>query len=547
MALSRNNGRRSDANIWPGFVDAMTALLLVLTFVLSIFMIVQFVLRETISGQGEELDALGLQIAGLSSALGLEESKNTNLEDRVSTLQGLLGEAQNDIEGLQGQVASFESQVAGLLADKSSLETQRGALETDLAALNAEQARTLTEKEAVQLALAKARSEIDDKVEAARLDAAKREALNALIASLEADVVAKDQEIIEKQTALLNSEKDITERELALSKLNKQLSDAEKLRIAEAAAAALLQDRLKNSQTELTAMTLALEAKRKEAEDRLTLLAAAELAKKQLQNQQTVTLTDAQKKEALLAQANKLLSQEKALGADAQRKLALLNQQTVELRTQLNQLQGLLDDAAQKDTESQIQMQALGNNLNTALARVAAEQKKRAELEQAERERLEAETKNLEQFRSEFFGRIRALLEGQEGVRMVGDRFVFSSEVLFAPGSANLGVGGKNELRKVAGILKGIADEIPPQIDWILRVDGHTDRVPIRASIQFKDNWELSQARALSVVKYLIQPLGIPANRLAANGFGEFQPLDTGDSQAAYATNRRIELKFTEK
>jgi len=356
------------------------------------------------------------------------------------------------------------------------------------------------------------------------------------------------------QSDLTTKTQALTQAETQLLKNREEVSQAEQQRLAEAAAAQALRDRLKNSETELTAMTLALEAKRKEAEDQLTLLAAAQAAQKQLELQATTNTSEAAQKAALLAQANSLLSQEKAANADGQRKLALLNQQTLELRKQLNQLQGLLDEASQKDTESQIQMQALGNNLNAALARVAAEQKQRAALEEAERKRLEAErerlaaqAQNLEEFRSEFFGRVRQLLEGQEGVRVVGDRFVFSSEVLFAPGSATLGAGGQAELRKVAQILRGISTEIPPQIDWILRVDGHTDRVPITSSIRFRDNWELSQARALSVVKYLIEPLGIPADRLAANGFGEFQPIDPANTPAAYATNRRIELKFTER
>ena len=139
-------------------------------------------------------------------------------------------------------------------------------------------------------------------------------------------------------------------------------------------------------------------------------------------------------------------------------------------------------------------------------------------------------------------------MEGQEGVRIVGDRFVFSSEDLFSVGSANLGSLGKTEINKVAKIINQIAGEIPDGIDWILRVDGHTDRIPFSGfGKDYKDNWELSQARALSVVRYLMDDLKIPANRLAAAGFGEFQPIDDRDTPEAYKTNRRIELKFTEK
>jgi chemotaxis protein MotB len=130
---------------------------------------------------------------------------------------------------------------------------------------------------------------------------------------------------------------------------------------------------------------------------------------------------------------------------------------------------------------------------------------------------------------------------------VVGDRFVFPSEVLFAPGSATLGPEGRAQVARVAGVIRDIADDIPPEVDWILRVDGHTDRVPLGPGRGFADNWELSQARALSVVRYMVDVEGLPEERLAATGFGEFQPVDPGSSPEALARNRRIELKFTER
>ena len=339
-----------------------------------------------------------------------------------------------------------------------------------------------------------------------------------------------------------------------ISATQQALSEAEKGRLAELAAAAALRERLNNADTELTAMTLSLEAQRKKAEETLTLLAVANAAKKALELDYNTTLSEADRQAMLVAQANELLTQEQALSADSQRKLALLNAQTEQLRSQLSQLQGLLDASNVADNEQKIQLEILGTNLNAALARAAAEQKKtaieagkRADLEEKERIRLQAEAKDLKKFKSEFFAQLRVVMEGQEGVRIVGDRFVFSSEVLFAAGSAGLGEGGRVELAKVAGIINKIADQLPDGIDWILRVDGHTDRIPISSKRNFADNWELSQARALSVVRYLINDLNIPANRLAANGFGEFQPIDDRNTPEAYAINRRIELKFTEK
>ena len=142
---------------------------------------------------------------------------------------------------------------------------------------------------------------------------------------------------------------------------------------------------------------------------------------------------------------------------------------------------------------------------------------------------------------------MRDLLANREGVRIVGDRFVFSSEVLFSAGSVDLSDEGKAQIAKVAGLIRDVSDKIPPEIDWILRVDGHTDNVPLGGAGKYHDNWELSQGRALSVVRYMIDFLEIPSNRLAATGFGEFQPINSDDTPEARAQNRRIELKFTER
>ena len=539
MALKRS-GSRFEASIWPGFVDAMTALLLILFFVLSIFMIVQFALRETITGQGRELDSLSAQLIDLADALGLEQSRVDNLENNLGKTQQSLDNAKSEIllqlstiATLTDQsnkqikkIGNFEAQIAGLLLDKSQLEGKNVEM--------------LSQKKAVELALASVRNEINEKEENARLAAAKREALEALILDLQ------------NKGKLQAAQIDLT---------SQALSQAEKSRLAEIAAAQILRDRLENADTELSAMTLSLESQRKKAEETLTLLAAANAARKSVEIDYNKSLSEVELQAVLVSQANELLNKEKMLSADSQRKLALLNVQTEQLRNQLNQLQSLLDRSNDADAKSKIQLKMLGTNLNAALARVAAEQrkvaieqtkvateqKKIADLEIKERERLVAEAIDLKKFRSEFFGRLRELMEGQDGVRIVGDRFVFSSEVLFQIGSADLGLRGKEEIRKVAGTISQIADEIPSGIDWILRVDGHTDSVPIKNGINFLDNWELSQARALSVVRYLINDLNIPANRLAANGFGEFQPIDDRKTPGAYKTNRRIELKLTER
>ncbi|WP_370245232.1 peptidoglycan -binding protein, partial [Salipiger sp.] len=236
-----------------------------------------------------------------------------------------------------------------------------------------------------------------------------------------------------------------------------------------------------------------------------------------------------------------------ARASEAERQRELLNQQVAALRAQLSQLQGLLDEARESDAEAQVQLQNLGSELNAALARVAAEERRRRQLEEEERRRLEAQAEDLERYRSEFFGRLREVIGDQDGIRIEGDRFVFSSEVLFAPGEARLSPLGEGEIANIAGILQRVMSDIPPGIDWILRVDGHTDDTPLRRGARFADNWELSQARALSVVRFLVEDMGIPPQRLSANGFGEYQPVDPADSPEARAQNRRIELKLTER
>jgi chemotaxis protein MotB len=332
-----------------------------------------------------------------------------------------------------------------------------------------------------------------------------------------------------------------------------RISDLETAQLADAAAAEALRKRLEGSDTELTALTLSLEAQRREAEETLTLLAAANVAREALQfdldavgDSRTEALSEAERQAALLATAQAALSQEQEQSLEAQRQTALLNEQVAALRQQVGTLQSLLDVSKTDGLDAQVQIEQLGAQLNTALARVAAEERRRRALEEAERQLLEAENLDLERFRSDFFGELRGLVEGLDGVRIDGDRFVFSSEVLFGTGDATLSARGQQEIGKVAGLLRQIADNIPGNIDWIIRVDGHTDNVPLSGTGMFADNWELSQARALSVVKYM-EKLGIAPNRMSANGFGEFQPLNSANTSEALAQNRRIELKLTER
>lgn len=220
---------------------------------------------------------------------------------------------------------------------------------------------------------------------------------------------------------------------------------------------------------------------------------------------------------------NKALDSEKQISSRALAQVEVLNQQIAALRRQLAALEDALDASEKRGKESQSRIADLGQRLNVALAQRVQE---------------------LSRYRSEFFGRLRAILGDRPDIRIVGDRFVFQSEVFFDTGQALLLPEGRAELDKVADALKELDKQIPAELPWVVRVDGHTDRRPITGA--FRSNWELSSARAISVVQYLMSR-GVPAQRLGAAGFAEFQPLDTADTEDAYRRNRRIELKLTER
>lgn len=219
-----------------------------------------------------------------------------------------------------------------------------------------------------------------------------------------------------------------------------------------------------------------------------------------------------------------LLDKEKTITNEALAKVELLNQQIAAMRRQLSQLNSLLDDSEQRNKASEAQVADLGKRLNSALAQKVQE---------------------LSKYRSEFFGRLRQILSQRSDILVVGDRFVFQAEVLFPKGRSDLNDAGQTEMLKLAEALKQLEREIPPDIAWVLRIDGHTDADPIQ-SAAFKSNWDLSAARAISVVNYMISQ-GVQPQHLVAAGFGEFQPLVPGDSEEAKSENRRIELKLTER
>lgn len=677
MALSRRTGQRFQASIWPGFVDAMTGLLLVLMFVLTIFMIVQFVLRETISGQENELNSLQDEIALIAEALGLEKQQTEKLGLELNSLAGSLANTESELERqetlistltlereTQAQLISeanskitlFEAQVAGLISQGDNLNLQIGNLQDDqqiaktkILELQNESNNLKSDRDQLELALASARNEINAAAQAARMAAAQREVFESMIVALEQDLSDAEQRVDEKVDEV--------------GVLQERLSGEEEARIVSVAVAQELRERLKTADAELTAMTLMLEAQRQKAEDTLTLLAAADNARNEVDNKlkealfslevanseiiqkkQSIAnleagekqilaelddsnlalaaalsqgenlkqelsdtkqssdnklmiamgekssieknnielrknlenalvarlaadalaksnLEEAKRKQLLLSQAEREIENQanknkksKEEIIKAERQTALLNQQLSEVRKQLGELDALLSISEERDQEQKAQLKNVGSRLNQALASLASEERKRRKLQEKERQRLEEENnklanqaEELANYKSEFFGRLRTVLMGQERVRIVGDRFVFSSEVLFSAGRSDLSKEGRTEISNVTKILSSIMKDIPENIDWVIRVDGHTDNTPLSGTGEFKDNWELSQARALSVVKYMINELNFSVSRLAANGFGEHQPISLEDTPEARALNRRIEIKLTER
>ncbi len=428
-------GRRS-INIWPGFVDGLASLLLVVIFVLMVFMVAQYFLSVALSGRDEALTRLEREINDLAELLSLERSANAELRIDVSQLSSELQSSLSVRESLASRIAA--------------LTESRDTLQTRLAAAD------------------KVGKELEDAYKTIEADKEKIEAQLAQLAILEK---LRDDLTRRLQTA-----------ETEGAQVGKELEDAYKV----------------------------IDADKEKIQAQLQDIAILQSLRDDLM--------------ARLAQTESDVGEQKELTDAAQAQLLLLNRQIMALRQQLASLATALEAAESANKEQEVQISDLGRRLNVALA---------------------SKVQELARYRSEFFGRLREVLGNRQDVRIVGDRFVFQSEVLFETGSAELGELGQRQLAQLAQTLNEIAPRIPKNLPWVLRVDGHTDRVPIHTP-EFPSNWELSTARAISVVRFLMDQ-GIAADHLAATGFGEHQPLDPGFSADALRRNRRIELKLTQR
>ena len=287
-------------------------------------------------------------------------------------------------------------------------------------------------------------------------------------------------------------------------------------------------NRLNSQIAELTELLALERAGKRSIEDQLALLqstlASSESERDRLQGLLAIQTGDAETASGAVSELSIELDEEKRISQRALAQVELLNQQISALRRQIAALEDALDASENRDRESQAKIADLGRRLNVALAQKVQE---------------------LSRYRSDFFGRLREILSQRSDIRVVGDRFVFQSEVLFPSGSDQINEAGTLELDKLAEAILELEQEIPSEINWVLRVDGHTDARPI-SSARFRSNWELAAARAISVVRYLIDK-GVDPQHLVAAGFADNRPLVEGDTDEAYSANRRIELKLTER
>ena len=401
--MARSNRRHArQIEAWPGYVDVLSTLLMVIVFVLMIFVIGQLFLSQALSGRDEALAKLNRQIAELADILALSQKNATELQGQVDQLSGALTKSTAERDELKNQLVV-------VLGERDALQAQIGDLQ--------KQASDVNSKVQQQAALtAEAEKKLEEAYKSIEADQSK---INALLTDI----------------AALQSLRD---------ELMKKLGDK-----------------------------------------------------------------DVEKEE---------------ISTEAQKRVELLNQQILALRQQLSDIAKALEISETKSKDQEVQIAELGRRLNTALA---------------------SKVQELARYRSEFFGRLREILGNRQDIQIVGDRFVFQSEVLFESGSAEIGAAGKDQLDVLATTLILLSPEIPADLDWVLRIDGHTDARPI-SSREFPSNWELSTARAVAVLKYL-ESRGIPPERLAAAGFAEFRPLDSGTSEEAYRKNRRIEIKFDQR
>jgi chemotaxis protein MotB len=472
VARLRRRSASDELNPWPGYVDALSTLLMVIIFVLLVFVLAQAFLSVALTGRDRALDRLNRQVAELTDMLSLERGRGGELQLSMAGLNRDLQAAAAARDGLTRDLAAMRDEAGRTAADRDALRAERDRLSARLADAELQSASTQARTQALQGRLAEA---------AGRTDTAGQDA--AAVAGQLADA--------RRQLAALRTQAAAVQAELDRTVLADRTTI--EARVGDIA-------KLTDQVRALSALRDDLERQARDAAARAT--------------------TEAERRAAVAAQ----LADEQKLSESGRAQVALLTRQMDQLRSQMTQVAAALGLAEASGRDKDAQIANLGSKLNAALA---------------------SKVEELQRYRSEFFGRLREVLANRPGIQVVGDRFVFQSEVLFPPGSADMTPAGQDEIKALAATLKDISKDIPPDLKWILRVDGHADRTPVGRGT-FTSNWELSAQRAINVVKLLADE-GVPPNRLAATGFGEYQPLDGTDSAASYARNRRIELRLTDR
>ncbi len=521
------SGRRqrgAELNAWPGYVDALSTLLMVIIFVLLVFVLAQGFLSVALSSRDRALDRLNRQAAELADMLSLERSQAEGLRSDVARLTAELRSAAALRDALASQLRDAQGERDRVLAERDAVRGERDGMAARLADLdaasrgNAERLRSLEQQLAEALTRAEASGgdaaqTVRRLTEAQRALAAERGARS----TAEARAGEMERQLAESRGALETARQE-------LGGVRRQLQEA-------SAQLAALQQQLAAMRQAQQELDRQVQADRATIEARLSDIArlsqdirALQALRDQLERQAREASARAADEEARRRLAEAAGGEASRVSDSARAQVALLTRQLEELRGQVARLAAALDASEAENRDREAQIVSLGNRLNAALA---------------------AQVEELQRYRSDFFGRLRQVLGDRPEIRVVGDRFVFQSEVLFPPASAELSERGQQQVRQLAGVLKELSERIPADVPWILRVDGHADRNPIRSQ-RFASNWELSAARAIAVSQLLIQE-GLPANRIAAAAFGENQPLDSGDSPEALARNRRIELRLTDR
>lgn len=535
--LSRT-GRERATNIWPGFVDGLATLLLVLVFVLLVFMVGQFFLSTALTNRDTRLAELTSQLDQLSDLLSLERQANESLRVDVSQLSSELQASLSQRDSLSAQLSALTEQRDRLAGDLARLVNERDLLAQRLELAETELRQSTAELAEAQQQVAADRATIEAQLAEVQALQDLRDRLRLELTGLEGRLASQEETVGRLEGELSAAEQALEARSEQIAALEREALSREEELAAQIAALEALRARVETRDAELAELETELAAQARaltqaqsslsDREERIAELeqfladrdeALAELRASGEESRAALSETEAE-----LSRTQDFATEQQRLNETAQREVERLNRQLLQLREQLAALNEALEASEALNRDQQVEIANLGQRLNAALA---------------------TKVQELARYRSEFFGRLREVLGDTPDVRIVGDRFVFQSEVLFASASASLQPEGAEQIASLADTLIGLAEEIPADLDWVLRVDGHTDSLPI-ATAQFPSNWELSTARAIEVVRFLIDQ-GLPENRLIAAGFADNWPIAEGSSPDALSRNRRIEFKLTQR